>query len=95
MSCYYSNLIEGHDTHPRDIDKALAGDFSKDPAKRNLQLETEVQQLIDAGHAPAIKPSGEFMLWAHHKFCSRLPDELLWVENPDTGERIKVISRPF
>lgn len=23
MNCYYSNLIEGHDTHPRDIDRAL------------------------------------------------------------------------
>ena len=99
MNCYYSNLIEGHDTHPRDIDKALAGDFSKDSAKRNLQLEAmahiEVQQLIDAGHAPAIKPSGEFMRWAHHAFCSRLPDELLWVGNPDTGERLKVIPGQF
>jgi len=99
MNCYYSNLIEGHDTHPRDIDRALAGDFSKDPTKRNLQLEAkahiEVQRLIDAGHSAATKPSGEFMLWAHHEFCSRLPDELLWVENPDTGERIKVIPGQF
>ena len=23
MNCYYSNLIEGHNTHPRDIDRAL------------------------------------------------------------------------
>ena len=23
MNCYYSNLIEGHDTHPVDIEKAL------------------------------------------------------------------------
>ncbi|MGY3621939.1 Fic family protein [Bradyrhizobium sp. USDA 10063] len=28
MNCYYSNLIEGHDTHPIDIDRALAGDYS-------------------------------------------------------------------
>lgn len=25
MNCYYSNLIEGHNTRPRDIEKALAG----------------------------------------------------------------------
>jgi len=66
MNCYYSNLIEGHDTHPRDIDKALAGDFSKNLTQRNLQLEAkahiEVQKLIDEGKAPAIKPSSEFML---------------------------------
>jgi len=99
MNCYYSNLIEGHDTHPRDIDKALAGDFSKDPEKRNLQLEAkahiDLQRLIDDGRAPGIKPSGEFMRWAHFEFCSRLPDELLWVENPTTGERMKVIPGCF
>ncbi|MEY3233675.1 MAG: hypothetical protein RL230_946, partial [Pseudomonadota bacterium] len=39
MNCYYSNLIEGHDTHPIDIERALAEDFSASPEKRNLQLE--------------------------------------------------------
>lgn len=27
MNCYYSNLIEGHDTHPVDIERALANAF--------------------------------------------------------------------
>jgi len=39
MNCYYSNLIEGHETHPRDIDRALAKDYAKEPKKRSLQLE--------------------------------------------------------
>lgn len=39
MNCYYSNLIEGHNTHPRDIERALADDFSNEPKKRDLQLE--------------------------------------------------------
>jgi hypothetical protein len=26
MNCYYSNLIEGHDTHPVDIERALNND---------------------------------------------------------------------
>jgi hypothetical protein len=30
MNCYYSNLIEGHDTHPVDIERALKDDYSKD-----------------------------------------------------------------
>src|SRR5208282_3456098 len=30
MNCYYSNLIEGHDTHPVDIERALKNDYSKD-----------------------------------------------------------------
>jgi hypothetical protein len=29
MNYYYSNLIEGHNTHPRSIDQALANDLSK------------------------------------------------------------------
>src|SRR5438270_19549 len=29
MNTYYSNLIEGHDTRPRDIERALAGEFDK------------------------------------------------------------------
>ena len=99
MNCYYSNLIEGHDTHPRDIDKALAGDFSKNPTQRNLQVEArahiEVQKLIDDGKAPSVKPTSEFMLWVHQEFCSRLPEELLWVTNPDNGKKLKMISGQY
>src|SRR5450631_567715 len=53
MNCYYSNLIEGHDTHPVDIERALKNDYSKDAAKRDLQLEATahiaVQKWIDDG----------------------------------------------
>jgi Fic family protein len=99
MNCYYSNLIEGHETHPRDIDKALSGMLSTDQKQRNLQLEAkahiEVQQLIDEGHSPVIKPSTNFMQWAHYEFCSRLPEEMLWVTNPDTGEKLQLVPGKF
>lgn len=99
MNCYYSNLIEGHDTHPRDIDRALRGDLSTNQKQRNLQLEAkahiEVQRLIDEGRTPAIKPSTNFMHWVHHEFCSRLPEELLWVTNPDTGKKLKLAAGKF
>ena len=36
---YYSNLIEGHDTHPLDIDRALHADFASELWWRSLQLE--------------------------------------------------------
>jgi Fic family protein len=53
MNCYYSNLIEGHDTHPVDIERALKEDYSKDAKKRDLQLEARahiaVQRWIDGG----------------------------------------------
>lgn len=38
MNSYYSNLIEGHDTHPIDIAKALNNDYSENKTKRDLQL---------------------------------------------------------
>lgn len=99
MNCYYSNLIEGHDTHPVDIDRALSGDYAQDATRRNLQLEArahiEVQQLIDRGAAPAPVVSVEFLCWVHREFCRRLPEELLWVEHPDTGERLPVIPGEY
>lgn len=30
MNCYYSNLIEGHDTRSVDIERVLQGHYSKD-----------------------------------------------------------------
>ena len=41
MNCYCSNLIEGHDTHPVDIERALNEDFSDNPEQRDLQLVSE------------------------------------------------------
>jgi Fic family protein len=95
MNCYYSNLIEGHNTHPVEIDRALAGDYSQDARKRSLQLEArshiEVQAMIDGHQGPVDVVSVAYMIWLHQAFCSRLPDELLWVENAETGNRLKVI----
>lgn len=96
MNCYYSNLIEGHDTHPHDIDRALAADYSANPQKRALQLEArahiEVQRMIDAGQTPAASPlSRQYIEWTHREFCSRLPPELLVVEDPKTQEKIPVV----
>ena len=60
MNCYYSNLIEGHDTHPRDIDRALAENYEEEPKKRALQKEAvahiTVQKMIDTKKAPDIYP---------------------------------------
>ncbi|HDK02978.1 MAG TPA: Fic family protein, partial [Gammaproteobacteria bacterium] len=33
MNTYYSNLIEGHDTRPRDIERALAGNLDRDEGR--------------------------------------------------------------
>ncbi len=41
MNCYDSHLIEGHDTHPVDIERALKNDYSTDAHKRDLQYEAK------------------------------------------------------
>jgi Fic family protein len=95
MNCYYSNLIEGHNTLLIDIDRALNNDLSKEPERRNLQLEArahiEVQRMIDHGEAPSPTLSVDFIVWTHQSFCERLPEELLVVEHPTTKEKIKII----
>ncbi len=99
MNCYYSNLIEGHNTHPIDIDRAMAGDYASEPEKRNLQLEArahiEVQQMIDAGEMPYPALSIEGLCWIHEEFCKRMPDDLLWVQDSNTGEAYPVVPGQF
>jgi hypothetical protein len=99
MNCYYSNLIEGHHTHPVEINRALAGDYAAEPEKRNLQREAvahiEVQRLIDTGAASKRSTSSEFIAFVHRRFCELLPDDLLWVENPETHERVRVAPGGF
>ena len=95
MNCYYSNLIEGHDTHPVDIERALNEDYSTDPRKRDLQLEARAhitaQRWIDEDGLRGKAASAAGVIEIHRRFCELLPDDLLWVENPDTKERLRVV----
>jgi len=95
MNCYYSNLIEGHDTHPIDIERALKNDYSKDARKRDLQLEAKahitVQKWIDGGGLAGRAVTSEGIREVHRRFCEELPDDLLWVEDPATKERVRVV----
>jgi len=90
MNSYYSNLIEGHHTHPIDIEKALVKNYSTEPAKRALQQESaahiEVQRLIEQRIAedPEIDIwSVDFLCWIHQEFYRRLSGEFLVVETKD------------
>src|SRR5271166_2440004 len=48
MSSYYSNLIEGHRTRPRDIEAALRRNYSADPARRSLQIQHVAHMEVQA-----------------------------------------------
>lgn len=95
MNCYYSNLIEGHNTHPIDIERALQNDYSKDPHKRDLQLEAKahvaVQQWVDTGGVAKRAATAATIQELHRRFCELLPPDLLWVINPETDERLEVV----
>jgi Fic family protein len=97
MNSYYSNLIEGHNTNPVDIDRAMREDFSEDPAKRARQLESkahiEVQKCIESriDYTPEIViTSKSFLCWIHKEFYERMPEEYLVVQRAD-GKTEKVI----
>lgn len=86
MNTYYSNLIEGRNTRPRDIERALAGEFDRDEARRNLQLEAaahvRVQAEIDRLGASESLPepaSPEFVQWLHREFYRGAPERMLRV----------------
>jgi Fic family protein len=96
MNSYYSNLIEGHKTLPRDIEKALRQDFSENRDQRANQhlnkAHIEVEQLMlqrlesDADfsiHSP------EFIQWLHEEFYRRLPQELHW-STDRSGKKYKI-----
>jgi Fic family protein len=99
MNCYYSNLIEGHDTHPVEIERALKNDYSKDPRKRDLQLEANahiaVQEWIDGSGLRGRALGSDGIREIHARFCKLLPQDLLWVEDPETKERVRVIPGEF
>src|SRR5687768_10001293 len=79
MNSYYSNLIEGHHTMPRDIERALANDLDVGK-RRDLQLEARahvrVQKEIDALHAAGRldePTSREFIKHLHRHFYRDAP----------------------
>src|SRR6202140_4582574 len=80
MNTYYSNLIEGHDTRPRDIERALAGQLDHDEGRRNLQIEAaahvrvqaEIETMAREGRLPE-PASIDFIRWLHREFYRDAP----------------------
>jgi Fic family protein len=84
MNCYYSNLIEGHTTRPRDIERALSEQLDADPERRDLQLEARahirVQRLIDQRAADGTlgEPgSADLVRWLHRALYEDAPERVL------------------
>jgi len=98
---YYSNLIEGHYTHPVDIERAINDEFTADPAGRSRQIEArvhiEVQKIIEAEvEAGKIRVcTSDFIRLIHRLFYERLPKDFWIVRNEVTGETQEVAPGQF
>lgn len=93
MNSYYSNLIESHFTHPREIERALNNDYSHNPAKRILQIEGKAHVRVNRLLGEKIKTispiNKEFICWIHKEFYKELPEELQ-IFTTKTGKKIAI-----
>lgn len=86
MNCYYSNLIEGHNTTPREIERALQDQLDATEERRNLQIEARahirLQREIDRQYARGGLPepaSASFIRWLHRSFYVDAPEAMLTI----------------
>jgi Fic family protein len=95
MNCYYSNLIEGHNTTLREIERALEDRLDPTEDRRNLQLEARahirLQREIDRQYADGKLPepaSIPFLLWLHRSFYTDAPEAMLLISAKDRTIRM-------
>lgn len=98
INSYYSNLIEGHNTHPCDIVRAMQQEYDSEPAKRNLQMESvahiTVQRMMEMRlqEESSINIVGEeFLCSLHREFFALLPEEFLVMRNPESDRESRVV----
>jgi len=93
MNSYYSNLIEGHKTLPRDIERALRDDFSdREEDRRNQLLSVaHIRAEIAMRQRLAEEPDlcvfqRDFIQWLHREFYAALPKDE-WFTTSISGNR--------
>jgi Fic family protein len=98
INSYYSNLIEGHNTHPYDIVRAMQKEYDSEPAKCNLQMESVAHITVQKDmerrlrEEPEISMTGRaFLCYLHREFYRQLPAEFQVVTNPEKGGKSIVV----
>lgn len=98
INSYYSNLIEGHSTHPHDIVRAMQKEYDAEPAKRNLQMESVAHIAVQRDIEKKLQIESivniagrEFLCTIHREFYRQLPEEFRIVKNPETGKESMVM----
>lgn len=98
INSYYSNMIEGHHTHPLDIVRAMHKEYDSEPAKRNLQMESvahiSVQKAMEKKlrkEPPVSITDPTFLCDLHREFYRQLPEAFQVVTHPETGRESRVM----
>lgn len=98
INSYYSNLIEGHNTHPYDIVRAMQKEYDSEPAKRNLQVESVAHITVQKDMERKLREEldvnmtgRDFLCYLHREFYRQLPEEFRVVTNPETGKERLVV----
>ncbi len=97
MNSYYSNLIEGHKTLPREIARALNEDYSDKPEdQRNQRLsvahikaEQAMRRRLGSKPSPEVF-SPEFIRWLHREFYSHVPEQE-WKTTSTSGKAYPLV----
>ena len=93
MNSYYSNLIEGHKTLPRDIDRAMHDQHADSEEDRRNQflsiahiaVEKSMRQQLAEKSETAVF-SADFIQWLHQEFYQKLPPSE-WFTTSLSGKR--------
>jgi Fic family protein len=98
INSYYSNLIEGHNTHPYDIVRAMQRQYDAEPAKRDLQMESVAHISVQRDMEKRLRDEPglniahrEFLCHLHREFYRQLPEEFRIVKDPETGRERRVV----
>ena len=87
MNSYYSNLIEGHNTRPRDIEAVLKGvavEEANRPLAEEAAAHVRVQEWIDieADAGRILEPTSEgFIVELHKRFYEAMPEEFRFMQS--------------
>lgn len=96
LNSHYSNRIEGHDTHLKDIQDALRKNYSEDPSEKkkqelalaHIEVQKSMEERLEDGEVESIT-SPSFVRWIHEEFYKNIPESMRWVEGD--GRRKEVV----
>jgi len=93
INSFYSNKIEGNPTHPAEILHVQEEGKQSIPSDDLLEIKqyVEVQtRLANSAVSPEVVCTPAFLQNIHQSFYDNLPKKFLEIENPESGEMIRL-----